>query len=99
MDILPFTDWFEAQGFRHFKAAEFTGYFAAQRKGTRNGLPPEKLWPNLLPTLRIVDDLREMLDRPCQILISYRSPEYNRAVDGSPPIPHIHRIPRTCVAG
>ena len=52
-------------------------------------MPPEKLWPNIVPTLRIVDDLREKLDRPCHILSSYRSPEYNRAVGGAPLSQHL----------
>lgn len=77
-----FTDWFEAQGFRHFRAHEFTGYFGAVRKGVKNSTPPKKLWKNIVPTLRIVDDLRESFGKPCRILSSYRSPDYNRTVGG-----------------
>ena len=36
-----------------------------------------------MPTLRIVDDLRESFGKPCRILSSYRSPDYNRAVGGA----------------
>ena len=53
-----FTDWFNAQKFRHFGAGEFTTYFAAVRKGVKNSTPPRKLWENLVPTLKIVDALR-----------------------------------------
>lgn len=89
MDIIPFTEWFESEGFRHFSAGEFTSYFAAQRKGVRNRVPSRPLWKNLVPTLRIVDDLREYFGRPCRILSSYRSPEYNRAVGGAPLSQHL----------
>lgn len=83
MDITQFTDWFNQQGFRHFSASEFTGYFFAQRKGVRNSIPPKALWKNLVPTLRIVDNLREHIGKPCRILSSYRSPDYNRTVGGA----------------
>lgn len=78
-----FTDWFNAQGFRHFGAHEFTRYFGAVRKGVKNSPPPKKLWKNLVPTLRIVDDLRESFGKPCTILSSYRSPDYNRRIGGA----------------
>ena len=78
-----FTDWFNAQTFRHFNAREFTRYFSAVRKGTKNSEPPKKLWKNLVPTLRVVDDLRASFGKPCTILSSYRSPDYNRTVGGA----------------
>ena len=52
-----FTKWFNAQGFRHFGAREFTRYFDAERRGVKNSTPPKKLWKNVVPTLRVVDDL------------------------------------------
>ncbi len=78
-----FTDWFNAQKFRHFNAREFTRYFSAVRKGTKNSEPPKKLWKNLVPTLRVVDELRASFGKPCTILSSYRSPDYNRTVGGA----------------
>lgn len=78
-----FTDWFDAQGFRHFGAGEFTRYFGAVRKGVKNSTPPRKLWKNLVPTLRIVDELRASFGKPCRVLSSYRSPDYNRTVGGA----------------
>jgi hypothetical protein len=53
-----FKDWFDSQGFKHFGAGEFESYFAARRSGVKNSQPPRKLWQNILPTLRIVDELR-----------------------------------------
>ena len=77
-----FTTWFNAQKFRHFAASEFESYFVAQRKGVTNSVPPQRLWKNIVPTLRIVDDLRESFGKPCTILSSYRSSDYNKAVGG-----------------
>lgn len=77
-----FSQWFDSRNFRHFSAGEFTSYFGAVRKGVKNSVPPKALWKNIEPALRIVDDLREVLGRPCTILSSYRSPAYNRAVGG-----------------
>ena len=78
-----FSDWFAAQQFRHFNADEFESYFAAQRKGVKNSTPPQPLWKNIVPVLRVVDELRESYGRPCRILSSYRSPAYNKAVGGA----------------
>ena len=78
-----FIDWFNCQKFRHFNAREFTRYFAAVRRGTKNSVPPKKLWKNVVPTLRILDELRATFGKPCTILSSYRSPDYNRTVGGA----------------
>jgi N-acetylmuramoyl-L-alanine amidase len=78
-----FSDWFDSQKFQHFSASEFESYFAAQRKGVNNSTPPRALWEKIIPTLRIVDELRDSYGRPCRILSSYRSPEYNKAVGGA----------------
>ena len=77
-----FTTWFNAQKFCYFAASEFESYFVAQRKGVTNSVPPQRLWKNIVPTLRIVDDLRESFGKPCTILSSYRSSDYNKAVGG-----------------
>ncbi len=77
-----FIDWFAAQRFRNFGAAEFTSYFARERKGVKNSLPSRLLWKNIVPALRIVDELRDSFGKSCTILSSYRSPDYNKAVGG-----------------
>ena len=87
--MISFEAWFEGLGIRHFTAAEFTGYFAAVRDGVCNSPPPRELWEHIVPTLRVVDALREELGKPCRILSSYRSPEYNQAVGGVPLSQHV----------
>ncbi len=78
-----FESWFAKKKFRHFTASEFTSYFRRTRNGVRNAPPPVALRENIIPTLRIVDDLREHFGRPIVILSSYRSPAYNKAVGGA----------------
>lgn len=78
-----FTEWFEKQGFRNFKAHEFTWYFSKVRNGVKNKYPAKSLWPNIIPTLRILDDLRDHFKKPVNISSTYRDLPYNRAV-GSP---------------
>jgi uncharacterized protein YcbK (DUF882 family) len=84
-----FSEWFAAQKFRHFGAGEFTSYFARERNGVKNSPPPKLLWKNIVPTLRIADELRESFGEPCRILSSYRAPAYNKRVGGAPLSQHL----------
>ena len=78
-----FKSWFDSQGFRNFKGAELTWYFGKVRSGVANTYPPRLLWDNIVPTLRILDRLRDHLARPITLTSTYRAPSYNRAI-GSP---------------
>lgn len=69
---------------RHFKGAEFTPYWTRKRGKVENGLPPESLWPNIIPTLIVLDAIRERIGESITILSTYRSPRYNAAVGGEP---------------
>lgn len=84
-----FSEWFAAQKFLHFVAGEFTSYFARERNGVKNSPPPKRLWQNIVPTLRIVDELRDSFGKPCRILSSYRAPAYNKKVGGAPLSQHL----------
>lgn len=74
-----FAQWYDRQGLRHFSAREFTRYF----ERTGNSYPPRRIWPNILPTMHVLDDLREELGVPILLTSTYRSPEYNRRVGGA----------------
>ena len=49
----------------------------------QNSLPPEKLWQNLIPTLRVVDTMAGELNERVKILSAYRSPAYNATCPGA----------------
>lgn len=78
-DLEAFID---AQGFRFFKGREFTSYWSRVRDGAKNSVPPRNLWPNIIPTLKVLDKLREEMGAPIRLLSTYRNPGYNRAVGG-----------------
>ncbi len=44
-------------------------------------IPEQLLW-NILPTIRVLQDLRSKYDKPIFIESSYRSPAYNKLVRG-----------------
>jgi len=78
-----FTSWFDRQGFKHFKSDELTWYFSKVRNGVKNSTPPRELWINIVPTIKILDDLREHFGKSLEISSTYRALPYNRAI-GSP---------------
>lgn len=54
------------------------------RGGVANNLPPRHMWPRLVPTLKIADEIRHRLGTPLNLISSaYRSPEYNLACSGA----------------
>lgn len=78
-----FAAWFDSKQFDNFADEEFTSYFHVRRRGVSNNPPPRNLWENIVPTLRVVDSLRDYFGRSIVILSSYRSPCYNAAIDGA----------------
>jgi len=60
----------------------FELYATRIRDGVKNSLPHESLWPNIVPTLVVADELRELVGVPLTITSAYRSPAYNAAVGG-----------------
>lgn len=67
---------------RFFSPQELAFLGASNTKGL-NKLPPVGLWPNILPTLEQADVLRGFFGQPLRILSAYRSPEYNKSIDGA----------------
>lgn len=91
-----FDSWFNRQGFHHFTGGEIARYFYRSKRNhttgelAHNGEPPREIWVNVLPTMRLVDDLRRALGRPVRVTSSYRNKPYNDAcgsTDGS-----LHRV-------
>lgn len=65
---------------KHFTAAEITRFARNSRGAVRNGMPPEIIWPNILPTLFVLEQLRRKLGKGITITSAYRSLPYNRAL-------------------
>jgi len=80
-----FAAWFTRQGFRHFKPHEFEHFFERRL----NDEPPRELWMNIVPTLRILDDLREVLGAPITLNSTYRALPYNRSIGSSDGSQHV----------
>ncbi len=74
-----FVEWFDKQGFKYFKAYEFTRYFERDL----NSYPPKSKWKNIINALRVVDKLRNDIGLPIRITSSYRSDKYNKKVGGA----------------
>lgn len=85
-----FEEYFDRLGFKYFSGAELATYFNRKIKDPVTGdlvynqYPPRMLWPNFVPTLRILDNLRGVLNCRLRITSSFRSPKYNKAVNGAP---------------
>lgn len=84
----------EAQNFRYFRPHELL--FKGDAHGNRhkraygkNTNPPEELWENIIPTIRILDELRYTIGAPIILTSVYRSPAYNRTLGGKTKSMHI----------
>lgn len=88
-------------GLRHFRGIEFTPYWNRLRGSVKNSVPPESLWLHIIPTIIILDELRQELGVPITLLSLYRSPTYNDAVGGEPASLHMSykAIDFTCRSG
>ena len=57
-------------------------YFT-ERELRRGKIIPEGLANNIIPTAKVLDELRSLYGKPIKINSSYRSPEYNASVKGA----------------
>jgi len=54
------------------------------RGGVANELPPKHLWANLVPTLKLADELRRRLGQPLvEVTSAYRTADYNAQIKGA----------------
>jgi peptidoglycan hydrolase-like protein with peptidoglycan-binding domain len=85
--LLPkFVEFVATLGLRHFVADELLFLGNQNKSGSCKGLndyPPEILWRNIAPTVAVLDKLREEMGAPIHFLSLYRSPAYNKCIDGS----------------
>lgn len=85
-----FQDFLDSNGIRHFQAREVLFLGHSDQKLKLNSPPPESIWGNIIPTLKILDELRDELGEPIKLLSIFRNQQYNRRVGGSPNSQHLH---------
>ncbi|HEX6862323.1 MAG TPA: D-Ala-D-Ala carboxypeptidase family metallohydrolase [Thermoanaerobaculia bacterium] len=73
-------EFIEALDLKYFTAAELL----IHTDRPWNALPPSELWPNIAPTAKLLDEVREHFARPVVITSCYRAPDYNRRIGGAP---------------
>ncbi len=81
--IETFSEYFDRQGFKHFTSKEFTWYFRVSHGNAHNSEPHRSLWKNVVPTVKVLDLLREKLGCPITITSSYRNSVYNASCPGA----------------
>lgn len=72
-----------APGITSFSAEELFTRGASDARLRLNTDPPEHLWPNILPALRALQELRARLGKPIILNSVYRSPAYNERIGGA----------------
>ena len=69
-------------GVKHFTAAEFFYRGGSDEKLKLNTEPPENLWPNMEATAKTLEEARKRFGKPIRITSAYRSPAYNKRING-----------------
>ena len=75
--------------FENFIAGLQLQYFQSSEvlmntENPRNTQPPPEIWNNIVPTLLILDKLRDCLGLPLHLSSVYRAPPYNERIGGVP---------------
>lgn len=77
-DVLPLWQLIQTETVEAASKCEIAGY----------AVPPQALWPSIVPTLRLVRDEIVPLLGPVKVLSSFRTNEANRCSEGAPESPH-----------
>ena len=75
---MTFEEFFARLELQHFKFHELLKH--TEREG--NTEPPRSLWDNIVPTILVLDKLREHLNVPIYLTSTYRAPAYNKRKNG-----------------
>lgn len=78
---LRYFEWLQAQQIQYGFAAEISNLADRVSKGVRNDTPPVERWHRILPTVRLVENVRAEFG-PTIINSAFRSTLYNIAVGG-----------------
>lgn len=77
-----FAELLKKEGIKYFTADEVFYRGASDERYKLNTDPPEALWGNIIPTLKVLDQVREKVGR-LRLNSIYRSPAYNTAIGGA----------------
>lgn len=83
-----FVEFVRGLSLRHFLPSELLVHVGGRRGKVINSFPPEELWENIVPTIRLLDEFREVWGAPVYLISVWRDPAYNRAVGGVPQSQH-----------
>jgi hypothetical protein len=94
-DEAAFIAYVGSLGLKHFKPYELLVMGSRHSDPDspcrgKNTRPPRKLWENIGPTIKVLDQLRARLGAPIRILNVYRSPAYNACIGGAPQSEHMN---------
>lgn len=82
MDLQALDAFLKAHGVVSFTAAEIARV-GATRHGVTNTMPAPALWPHILPTLHVLQNIRNVIGGPIVVLSGYRDTAYNAEVGGA----------------
>ncbi len=80
---------FNSAGIKYFSAREVLFLGASNTRLNLNTLPPDRMLPNIMPTVRVADEARRRLGKPIMVASGYRNVAYNRAVGGGRASQHL----------
>lgn len=88
--LTDMNDFLASQGIEYFSAHELC---PVGRRANGNGpalkAAPRQLWPNIVPTLEVVEWLRGRIGGPIRVHSAYRDSAYNKAVGGASSSQHL----------
>jgi len=79
-------EYLDDYGVEHFKATEL---LYMRRAKIAVPTPPRRLWPNIIPTLKLADILRAQLGHGLVVGNGYRPEPFNSRVGGAPRSKHV----------
>lgn len=90
-DLSPFAAFWRQNlsEIMHFKPKEFLYKGTKHASNGLNADPPERLWPNVIPLVRVLDQVRSQINQPMKLISVYRSPAYNKSVGGASKSEHM----------
>lgn len=77
-----YAEWLAGQNIRFNFGDEIAAWASRIDDGVLNDTPPIELWADMIPTVRMLERIREVFG-PTRIISAYRTVAYNAVQDGS----------------